>query len=354
MFQPGHLVRGVDFSEDPLLQGRIYSYLDTQLNRHGGPNFEQLPINRPHVPVHNNNRDGAGQNYIHLNTAAYSPNTLNAGSPKQANQTVGNGFFTTPGRTVTGNLVRKTSPTFADVWSQTRLFYNSLIPVEQQFLINAIRFETAQLKSSIVKSNVLIQLNRVSHDIAVRVAAAIGMTAPDADPSFYNDNKTAFVSIFNTTLPTIAGFKIAVLASVSSPGSLTQAAELATAFAPSKVTVAVIAERLVPGVNATYSAADASTFDGVIVASGAESLFGTNATASTFFPAGRPAQILGDAYRWGKPVGVLGTASGVLAAVGVPRGDGVYVGDGHATGFVSGFEGGLGVFKFVGRFALDS
>lgn len=70
-FQPGHIVRGVDFTEDPLLQGRIFSYLDTQLNRHGGPNFEQLPINRPvNLPIHNNNRDGAGQNLIHENIYA--------------------------------------------------------------------------------------------------------------------------------------------------------------------------------------------------------------------------------------------------------------------------------------------
>ena len=67
MFQPGHVVRGVDFTEDPLLQGRLFSYLDTQLNRHGGPNFEQLPINMPRAPIHNNNRDGAGQGFIHRN-----------------------------------------------------------------------------------------------------------------------------------------------------------------------------------------------------------------------------------------------------------------------------------------------
>lgn len=67
MFQPGHIVRGIDFTEDPLLQGRIFSYLDTQLNRHGGPNFEQLPINRPRAAIHNNNRDGAAQNFIHKN-----------------------------------------------------------------------------------------------------------------------------------------------------------------------------------------------------------------------------------------------------------------------------------------------
>jgi catalase len=69
MFQPGHVVRGIDFTEDPLLQGRIFSYLDTQINRHGGPNFEQLPVNRPITPIHNNNRDGAGQNFLHRNIA---------------------------------------------------------------------------------------------------------------------------------------------------------------------------------------------------------------------------------------------------------------------------------------------
>jgi catalase len=67
MFQPGHIVHGIDFSEDPLLQGRLFSYLDTQLNRNGGPNFEQLPINMPRVPIHNNNRDGASQGFIHTN-----------------------------------------------------------------------------------------------------------------------------------------------------------------------------------------------------------------------------------------------------------------------------------------------
>src|SRR6266536_917355 len=116
-----------------------------------------------------------GQMFIPLNTAAYTPNTLNNGFPAQANQTTGRGFFTTPGRTASGNLIRAVSPTFADVWSQPRLFYNSLLPTEQQFLINAIRFETSHLTSSIVKQNVIIQLNRISNDIAKRVASVIGV-----------------------------------------------------------------------------------------------------------------------------------------------------------------------------------
>jgi catalase len=360
MFQPGHIVRGIDFTEDPLLQGRIYSYLDTQLNRHGGPNFEQLPINRPHVKVHNNNRDGAGQNYIHLNTAAYSPNTLNSGNPKQANQTQGKGFFTTPGRKVSGNLVRATSSTFADVWSQPRLFFNSLIPVEQQFLINAMRFEISHLQSPIVKSNVLIQLNRVSNDLAKRVATAIGLTAPAPDPKFYNNNSTKFITIFGNPLPTIATLNVGVLASVKSSASLSQAASLATEFKKQGVNTVIVAETLQTGVNQTYSAADATGFDGIIVASGAEGLFSGNGTLSSLFPAGRPAQVLLDGWRWGKPVGALGSASGVLKTVGVTTGPGVFTAaavgsaSGDVSGFVGSFEEGLKTFRFIDRFPVDS
>jgi catalase len=327
--------------------------LDTQLNRHGGPNFEQLPINRPHVQVHNNNRDGAGQNFIHLNTAAYSPNTLNNGNPKEANQTVGNGFFTTPGRTVGGNLVRATSSTFADVWSQPRLFFNSLIPVEQQFLINAIRFEVSHLQSAIVKSNVIIQLNRVSNDLAKRVAEVVGVAAPAPDPKFYNNNSTKFVSIFGNPLPTIATLTVGVLASINAPSSLTQAAALAQSFSTQGVNVLVVAEILQSGVNQTYSAADATGFDGIIVAAGAETLF-TNGSSSTFFPANRPLQILVDGYRWGKPVGALGSAASVLGVAGINTTPGVFTGNGSVGSFVTAFEGGLKTFKFIDRFPVDS
>ncbi|QSZ29020.1 hypothetical protein DSL72_003530 [Monilinia vaccinii-corymbosi] len=352
MFQPGHIVRGVDFTEDPLLQGRIFSYLDTQLNRHGGPNFEQLPINRPHVPVHNNNRDGAGQHYIPLNTAAYSPNTV-PGTPKQADQKVGRGFFTAPGRTVSGNLVRRVSSTFADVWSQPRLFYNSLIPVEQQFLINAIRFEMSQLTSSVVKSNVLIQLNRVSHDLATRVASVLNLSVPAADDTYYNDNKTSFITIFGEKLPTIATLNVGVLVTVKDSTSLAQAASLAQAFSTSGVNVKVIGEVLTTGVDATYSTSDATLFDGIIVADGAQTLF-VNGTVSTYFPTNRPRQILSDAFNWGKPIGALGGAKTALAVAHIYGGPGVYSNTVDVNAFVTQFEAGLKTFRFVNRFALDA
>lgn len=376
MFQPGHIVRGVDFTEDPLLQGRIFSYLDTQLNRHGGPNFEQLPINRPAVPIHNNNRDGAGQNLIHKNTAAYTPNTLNSGFPQQANRTTGRGFFTAPSRSARGGIARGLSPTFADHWSQPRLFYNSLEPVEQQFLVNAMRFETSHLQSAAVKAAVLAQLNKVSHDVAARVAVALGLSAPAPDATYYHDNATRGISITNGTLPTIATLKVGVLAtalaangssSSSSRASMDQAAQLKTRLGADGLIVTVVAERLAPGVDKTYSAADATDFDALVVTAGADAagLFDLAATSSSspLYPPARPLQIASSAYLFGKPVAYFGGAapSPMLRAAGFAKNTGNSSGGGDAGVFVGSdlgnivkaVEDGLRTFKFTARFPLD-
>jgi len=357
MFQPGHIVRGVDFTDDPLLQGRLFSYLDTQLNRNGGPNFEQLPINQPRVPWHNNNRDGAGQMYIPLNTAAYSPNTLNKGSPRQANQTQGRGFFTAPNRSPSGRLQRTSSSSFADVWSQPRLFYNSLQPAEQQFVVNAMRFETSQLKSDVVKNNVLIQLNRVSHDVAERVAAALGMTAPEADPTYYNDNKTTGVSVAEHPLLKVDGLKVGYLTSNAASND-TNVKALKNALKESKVDLIVVAESLRDGVDQTYSASDAIQFDAIVVGAGTDSLFGavSNATYAspnpyaTLYPAGRPLQILQDGYRWGKPVATAGSSTQPFSAAGIEASrPGVY-----ASVSADELVEGLKTFKFLDRFPVDN
>ncbi|KAL3479652.1 catalase B [Aspergillus californicus] len=357
MFQPGHIVRGVDFTEDPLLQGRLFSYLDTQLNRNSGPNFEQLPINQPRVPVHNNNRDGAGQMFIPLNPNAYSPNTLNSGSPKQANQTDGRGFFTAPDRTASGNLVRVKSSSFEDSWSQPRLFFNSLLPAEQQFIVNAMRFENSNVKSDVVKNNVIIQLNRISNDLARRVARAIGVDEPEADPTYYHDNTTVDVGAFGHRLQTLAGLKVGVLASVGDEASLSVATALSAELRDSGVDVLVVAERLASGVNQTYSGSDAIQFDAVIVAPGVEDLFGAHSASSkgsTLFPAGRPIEILIDAFRFGKPVAALGSGSTALENAGISQDrEGVFVDDSVSQDFVSNLKEGLTTFKFLDRFPID-
>ncbi|KAJ5219706.1 hypothetical protein N7468_008910 [Penicillium chermesinum] len=364
MFQPGHIVRGIDFSDDPLLQGRLFSYLDTQLNRHNGPNFEQLPINRPRVPIHNNNRDGAGQNYIPLNKDAYTPNSLNNNSPYQANQTQNNGFFTGPGRTASGKLVRNRSPTFADVWSQPRLFWNSLIDAEKQFVVDAMRFENANVMSDVVRNNVIIQLNRISNDLAKRVAEAIGVDAPAPDPTYYHDNKTANVGTFGHKLLKLEGLKIGLLASVSNASSLTQGSALQSQFKSAGVDVVVVAERMADKVDQTYSASDATQFDAVVVADGAQGLFNPHSftavqnnrtsTASTLYPAGRPLDILLDAFRFGKTVGAVGQGSLALRSAQIsPAREGVVVAGSVSDAFTKNLKDGLYTFKHLDRFALD-
>ncbi|KAJ5633200.1 Catalase B [Penicillium lividum] len=355
MFQPGHIVRGVDFTEDPLLQGRIFSYLDTQLNRHSGPNFEQLPINRPRVPIHNNNRDGAGQMYIPLNKDAYTPNTPNSGSPKQANQTVGNGFFTTPGRTTSGKLVRSVSSSFKDVWSQPRLFWNSLIEAEKQFVVDAMRFENANVVSQVVRDNVVLQLNRISNDLAKRVAEAIGVETPAPDPTYYHNNTTANIGAFGQKLLKLEGLKVGVLASVDNSSSIAQGATLQSQLSSVGVDVLVVGERMASGVNQTYAASDATNFDAVIVADGAQGLFGSSSTAaSSLYPAGRPLDILVDAFRFGKTVGALGKGSAALKAAHISTDrDGVYAAKTMGGVFADGIKDGLRTFKFLDRFTLD-
>ena len=219
--------------------------------------------------------------------------------------------------------------------------------MEQQFLINAIRFETSNLKSTAVKHNVLAQLNRVSNDIAARVATALGLDAPAPDPTFYHNNVTAGVGVFtpNATLPSIKTLRVGVLASTQATGSLEQAARLKELLVADGLVVTVVGEALAEGVDQTYSAADATAFDGVVVAEGAEGLFGAAAKPSTLFPAGRPGQVLVDAYRWGKPVGALGKGSEALESVGVPaEGAGVY-GETEVAALVKGLEGGLATFR---------
>ncbi|KAI5867963.1 CATB protein [Durotheca rogersii] len=361
MFQPGHIVRGVDFSEDPLLQGRIFSYLDTQLNRHGGPNFEQLPINRPLIPIHNNNRDGAGQNLIHKNIYPYTPNTLNSGFPEQADQSRGRGYFAAPSRSTTGRLVRGLPSSFDDHWSQPRLFYNSLTQVEQQFLINAVRFETSLLQSEAVKRAVLTQLNRISNDIAARVASALGLEAPAPEDTYYHDNTTAGISIVSELLPTVATLKVGILSTVSAgngAAAAEQAAALRERLTAEGLVPTVVAERLAPGIDKTYSTADATDFDALVVTSGAdaEGLFAAS-SLSPLYPPLRPLQITSAAFLYGKPVGYFGgeAPSEPLVAAGLnPRegADGVYA-SADVAQLVSSVAEGLKTFKFTARYPLD-
>jgi catalase len=169
-FRPSNIVAGIDFSDDPLLQGRLMSYHDTQLHRLGSPNFVQLPINRPVCPFSNNNQDGRMQMEIKTSRVNYSPNSLGGNLPAPVAEADG-GFVHYPER-VEGHKVRERSPSFADHFSQATLFWNSLSTGEQDRVVEAAHFELGKVPQVEVKQRMLDRFNKVDGELAKRVAKA--------------------------------------------------------------------------------------------------------------------------------------------------------------------------------------
>lgn len=292
---------------------------------------------------------------IPFNKIAYSVNTLNGGSPKEATQNQGKGFFTAPARRVVdAAYVRDISPTFLDYWTQPRLLFNSLLPAEKQMVVNAMRFELSKIESTDVRKASIAQFNKISNDLAKRVALAIGLDAPAPDSKYYHNHTTAGVSIFENPLPTIAALTVGILATTSSKTSLAQAAALAEAFHAKGAFTVIIGESIQAGIDQTYSASDAVLFDGVIAVDGTKNLFDPK-VQSTLYPDQRPASIVRDAFLYGKPVSVIGDGKQSLKVSSIDAGAGVYINDASydANKIVAEFEKGLKTFKFLNRFALD-
>ena len=182
-FCTAHVVPGIDFSNDPLLAGRIHSYVDTQISRLGGPNFHELPINAPLAQVHNNQRDGMHRQAIHRGRVAYEPNSLAGGCPFQAG--AAQGFVSVARRIDAGEAsdkVRAKPEKFADHYTQATLFFNSQTPVEQAHIAAAFRFELSKLTVPAIRQRVLASLRNVSETLAAQVAAGLGMDLPDPLP----------------------------------------------------------------------------------------------------------------------------------------------------------------------------
>ncbi len=207
-FRPSNIVAGIDFSDDPLLQGRLMSYHDTQLHRLGSPNFVQLPINRPVCPFSNNNQDGRMQMEIKTSRVNYSPNSLGGNLPAPVAEADG-GFVHYPER-VEGHKVRERSPSFADHFSQATLFWNSLSTGEQDRVVEAAHFELGKVPQVEVKQRMLDRFNKVDGELAKRVAKGLGMPAP-TEPAPNHGQKSAALSQANTT-KTAKGRKVAILA----------------------------------------------------------------------------------------------------------------------------------------------
>src|SRR5687768_2106722 len=174
-FHPGHIVPGIDFTNDPLLQGRLFSYTDTQLLRLGGPNFHEIPINRPVSPVHNHQRDGFMRQTINRGKANYEPNTTGGGCPMQATRAAG-GFVSFP-EPAQGTKVRGRTEKFHDHFSQAALFFNSQSDPEKDHMVEALRFELGKVERPQIRERMIGMLNRVDATLAARVAEGLGMPA---------------------------------------------------------------------------------------------------------------------------------------------------------------------------------
>ncbi len=211
-FHPGHVVAGIDFTNDPLLQGRLFSYIDTQITRIG-PNFAELPINRPIAPVHNNQRDGQMRYTINKRKANYFPNSLGGGCPALAPENMG-GYVHYAER-VEGQKIRERSDSFKDHFSQATLFWNSQSGVEKAHIVEALRFELSKVESKDVRQRMVGLLASVDGALAEAVARVIGVPAPQNrnGKDGKEDTRTApEVSMANTVKTTVKGRRIAVLA----------------------------------------------------------------------------------------------------------------------------------------------
>ena len=229
-FHPGHIVSGIDFSNDPLLQGRLFSYTDTQLSRLGGPNFQEIPINRPISPVHNNQRDGHMRQTINAGKSSYHPNTTGNGCPFQAK--AAEGGFVSYNERIDARKVRARSKSFFDHFSQATLFYNSQSEFEKNHIIDALRFELGKLETEAIRVRVVGMLTQIDKTLAAKVAKGLGIEAPsspeqpmnlsipaDGNPDDFQPTavksslkRSEALSMANTAKDSIKTRKIAILA----------------------------------------------------------------------------------------------------------------------------------------------
>lgn len=178
-FHPGHVVPGIDFTNDPLLQGRLFSYTDTQLSRLGSPNFHEIPINRSLAPVHNNQRDAHMRQEINTGKVAYFPNSLGGGCPFQSK--IADGGFSSFDERIEARKIRERSTSFADHFSQARLFFESQTPTEQQHIIKALRFELGKVETVAIRIRTLGLLAQINNKLASKVAEGLGLQVPQPE-----------------------------------------------------------------------------------------------------------------------------------------------------------------------------
>jgi catalase len=319
-----NVVPGIDFTHDPLMQARLFSYLDTQLTRLGGPNFAELPINRPVSPVHNHQQDGSHRDTINTGRANYHPNSLGGGCPFLAGK--GQGFMHAAER-MEGQKVRQRSESFSDHFSQATLFFKSLTKPEQEHLIAALRFELGKVERPEIRERVVSQvLVNIDAELAARVAMAVGVAAvPKAPKPAKADKKRKTIesapslSMENTPKDSIKTRKVAVL--VAEGFSASEVDAVRKALTAGGAVVELVAPKLSPLKSQeggeerpvkTFLTAASVLYDAVYVPGGGKSI----ATLKLLPDA---MDFIRDAYRHCKAVGFSGEGTQLVEAAGLSQ-----------------------------------
>ncbi|WP_418063449.1 catalase [Pimelobacter simplex] len=333
-FHVGHLVPGIDVTDDPLMQARLFSYVDTQLSRLGGPNFNQIPINRPHAPVNDMLRDGFHQHAVHAGVAPYRPNSLDGGCPFHAGTDLSDEetrAFVEAAQAVSGHKVRAQPASYDDHFSQARLFWASMSPVEQEHIIRAYSFELGKCYEQAIKERQLQALAHIDATLCAEVATALGMTVPEATPEATPGAGEVVPSPALSQLtggPWPADGRVAGIV-VDPDGGLDGVAEVRTAVLEAGMVPLVIAPHGGTvgdlAVQRTFATARSVEYDVVLVAGcpapAPDALPGRDAKAGAADSAvvdPRVVLLLEEAFRHAKVIGAWGAGLDALDAAGVP------------------------------------
>ena len=327
-YHPGHLVSGIDVTDDPLLQGRLFSYLDTQLNRFGTPNFSQLPINQPKSPVNNFQQDGIMRFTNRPGQANYEPNSL-PGTPKEATAKQG-GYVHYPAP-VQGAKVRERSQTFGDHYTQAALFYNSLSLPEQEHIGQALIFELTKVSDIKIQKVMLEHVAKVDGALAATVALKLGLEAPKGPPAS-RAGKAKGLSQEEGPKESIKGRKIAILAADGAASA--EIKQMESALKKEGATADIVAPHLgeLKGgvkVDKSFATAESVMYDAVYVPGGKESI-------TMLLGDYEVRHFVRDAYNHGKAIGVSAEGRELLDAVGIKPAPGV-VNDKEGGGLTKSF-----------------
>jgi catalase len=320
-FCTAHIIPGIDFTNDPLLQGRIHSYLDTQISRLGGPNFHEIPINAPLKPIHNNQRDGMHRQAIPRGRVSYEPNSLGGGCPFQAGM---QGFTSFPEQ-IAEDKVRGRPEKFADHYSQARLFWISQTPPEQQHIINAFRFELSRVQTPAIRERVVSLLVNVDEELAAGVAAGLGIAVPEAAPLASTQDfpvpspSTPLSERYYPGNGMLLGRRVAILVADGVDGA--GVVNLYDAILAEGGVPRLVALRLGPVTAAGDEMLDAESsvenmpsvlFDAVAIPDG-------NMVAENLAASGQTLEFLRDQYRHCKPILAFGAGRQLLQTAGIPE-----------------------------------